>query len=323
VLVIGVVALFLIALGWRRTLVDTGDTAAAIVVLSARRLASARPDWGRAMVAELSSLDDRPTRLRFALGCARAALLPPLADASPALGARIVVAGTAVAVIGLGVLVQRRAETAATVREHGASYELAVAVLVLAVVGLHAWLVDRRTRETSARAAAARRSGITAGVLLGALALLLSLPIPNILSSSPVGSVAAILTFPLMLVGCLLTGVVAARAGGDSASGHEAGVWAGRVAGSIMAIGLLAVTLWATGWLVHDPATISAYRDTFTTAHFASYHTHFRTIAGFVSSENVDTALISSLVLFPLIGLVFGALGGVVGSTHHVHRHEA
>ena len=88
-------------------------------------------------------------------------------------------------------------------------------------------------------------------------------------------------------------------------------------------IGLLATTLWATGWFVHDPATISAYRDTLATVHFVSYQTHFRTIAGFVSSENVDTALISSLVLFPLIGLVFGALGGAVGSAHPLHRHKA
>ena len=70
-LIIGVVAAALIALGWRRALAGHGgDPAAAIVDLSTRRLASTRPDWGRAMAAELSSLDGRSTRLRFALGCA-------------------------------------------------------------------------------------------------------------------------------------------------------------------------------------------------------------------------------------------------------------
>ena len=185
-----------------------------------------------------------------------------------------------------------------------------------------AWLVDRRARETSPRAASARRAGITSGVLLGALALLLSLPLPGTWSSSALGNMAAMLAFPLLLVGCLVTGVVAARASGDAAGGREAGVWAGRVAGSILAIGLLAATLWATGWFVHDPATISAYRDTLASAHFESYHTHFRTVAGFVSSENLDTALISSLLLFPLIGLVFGAFGGLVGAAHSEQVHD-
>ena len=312
-LIIGVVAAVLIALGWRRALADQGgDPAAAIVELSARRLASTRPEWGRAMAAELSSLDGRSTRLRFALGCARVAWFPPLTDARSARGERIVVAAVVAAVIVLGILVQQRAEAAGDGGGHGGVYRVVVAVLVLTIVGLHAWLVDRRARETSARAAAARRAGITTGVFLGALALLCSLPLLGTLSSSALGNAAAILAFPLMLVGCLVAGVAAARVSGDSASGREAGVWAGRVAGSTMAIGLLAATLWATGWFVHDPATISAYRDSLAATHAEN----FRTVAGFVSSENIDTALISALVLFPLIGLVFGALGGLVGVTH-------
>jgi hypothetical protein len=319
-IVIGLVGLFLVALGWRRTVAKTGDLAAAIVDLSARRLASARPGWGRAMSAELSALDGRRTRLRFALGCARAASLPPLAGGGTARG-RFAIVAVVGAVIGLGIVVQRRAQASPAFGRHGASYEVVVTLLFLAAIGLHAWLVDRRARETSARAAAARRSGIRAGIFLGAIALLLSLPLPGVLSTSTVSNVAAILPFPLMLVGCVLTGVMAARASGDSASGHEAGVWAGRVAGSIMAVGLLAATLWASGWFVHDPATITAYRETFSPEHFASYHTHFRTIAGFVSSENVDTALISLLLLFPLIGFVFGALGGHVGPPHPEHDH--
>jgi hypothetical protein len=318
VIVIGLVALVLVALSWRRTVVDEDDLAAAIVELSARRLASARPGWGRAMAAELSALDGRRTRLRFALGCARTALLPPLADGSTA-PARVAIVAVVGAVIGLGIVVQRRAQAAPAFGRHGASYEIAVTSLYLALIALHAWLVDRRARETSARAAAARRSGITVGIVLGAIALLLSLPLPGVSSSSHLSTVAAILPFPLMLAGCVLTGVMAARASGDSASGHEAGVWAGRVAGSIMAIGLLAATLWASGWFVHAPATISEYRETFSPEHFASYHTHFRTIAGFVSSENVDTALISVVLLFPLIGFVFGALGGHVGPPRPEH----
>jgi hypothetical protein len=52
-------------------------------------------------------------------------------------------------------------------------------------------------------------------------------------------------------------GLAAARVSGDRRAGFEAGVWAGRVGGVVMAIGLLAVTLWAFRWYLHDPATIA------------------------------------------------------------------
>jgi hypothetical protein len=44
------------------------------------------------------------------------------------------------------------------------------------------------------------------------------------------------------------------------------------------------------------------------------FATHFRTIAGFVFSENIDTAVIGGLVMYPFIGLVCGALGGALGA---------
>lgn len=305
-LIIGVVAMVLLALGWRRALADhDGDVAAAMVALASRRLASTRPDWGRAMTAELSSLDAHSTRLRFALGCARAAWFPPLTNMKAAPGARVVVAAVALTLISLSIVAQRRAEASIAMGGHGAAYGFVVAGLVLAFVGVHAMLADRRLRGASPRAGTARRAGITAGVCLGLLTLLCSLPLSG--TASALGSATAMLAFPVMLVGCLVTGLVAARASGDQASGREAGVWAGRVAGSILAIGLLAATLWATGWFIHDPATIGAYRVSLSEPHIASY----LTVAGYVSSENVDTALISALVLFPLIGSVFGAAGGL------------
>ena len=215
------------------------------------------------------------------------------------------------AIVALGILAQRRVELATAVGRRGAVYEFAAALLALTAVALHAWLVDRRAREASRRAAAARRSGVVAGVILGCLTLTLLVPWPGIRSSALGSGIVTLPLFPLVPVGCLLAGAAAARASGESASGREAGVWAGRVAGAIMAIGLLATTLWASGWFVHDAATISAYRD----ALGAGYGTRFLTISGYVVGENLDTALICSLLTFPLVGLVFGALGGVVGST--------
>ncbi len=52
-----------------------------------------RPDWGRAMLAELTEIDDRRARRRFALGCARSLVF---AAPSPG-GTRIVTIGALVA----------------------------------------------------------------------------------------------------------------------------------------------------------------------------------------------------------------------------------
>ena len=288
-----------------------GDLAEAIIDLSAARLTSTRLEWTAAMSAELAHLEARPTRLRFALGCARAALVPPLAAARARWAVRLAVVAAAMAIVALGILAQRRVGLATAVGRHSAVYEFAVALLALTALALHAWLVDRRAREASRRAADARRSGVVAGVILGCLTLTLLVPWPGIRSSPLWSGVVTLPLFPLVPVGCLLAGAAAARASDDRASGREAGVWVGRVAGAIMAIGLLVTTLWASRWFVQDASTISSYRD----ALGAGYGTRFPTISGYVVGENLDTALICSLLTLPLVGLVFGALGGVVGST--------
>ena len=51
----------------------------------------------------------------------------------------------------------------------GTVYEITVTLLVLAAVGLHAWLVDRRARQVSASSVVARRWGVAIGVVLGVL----------------------------------------------------------------------------------------------------------------------------------------------------------
>jgi len=61
-----------------------------------RLLPAARRDWGRAMRAELATLDGAAERWRFALGCTRAAMLPgPTGRA----------AGRSLALVGAGALV--------------------------------------------------------------------------------------------------------------------------------------------------------------------------------------------------------------------------
>ena len=125
-----------------------------------------------------------------------------------------------------------------------------------------------------------------------------------------------------MAAGSVLAAVAATHANRD-ASGYQAGVWAGRVAGAVMAAGLLAATVWAPGWFTHDPTVIRSYHDTFTTAEYANYHTHFDTISGYVVSEDLDSAIIGALILFPIIGFVFGALGGAIGANIDVRQTNA
>src|SRR6201987_5396799 len=60
-------------------------------------LAPQRAEWGQAMLGELAHIEGRTRRMRFALGCAGAALmLPPWGRAATGAGAVIVLAAGAV-----------------------------------------------------------------------------------------------------------------------------------------------------------------------------------------------------------------------------------
>jgi uncharacterized membrane protein YidH (DUF202 family) len=57
--------------------IKTGDLPRALLTFAVRRMPADRRDWGAGMLAELALLQNRSTRWRFALGCARVALFPP------------------------------------------------------------------------------------------------------------------------------------------------------------------------------------------------------------------------------------------------------
>ena len=63
-------------------------------------LAPQRAEWGQAMLSELGHIEDRIRRMRFALGCASAALvLSPWGRAAAGVGAMIVLAAGAVGLV--------------------------------------------------------------------------------------------------------------------------------------------------------------------------------------------------------------------------------
>jgi hypothetical protein len=92
----------LAVLAWRALHDARRDPAAALVRLAARRMGSERADWGQAMLAELEHVPGRLARWRFAAGCARVALAPPL---PPGRGqrARRIAAPLAALALGAGI----------------------------------------------------------------------------------------------------------------------------------------------------------------------------------------------------------------------------
>jgi hypothetical protein len=87
---------------------DVSDRALAVMV---RLLPSRRSEWGRAMRAELASLDDVPARRRYALGCVRAVLSDRTAMRTVALHVVALIFGAvalvfAISVSGVGVRIQ-------------------------------------------------------------------------------------------------------------------------------------------------------------------------------------------------------------------------
>ena len=120
-----------------------------------RLLPAARRDWGRAMRAELATLDGPAERWRFALGCTRAAMLP-----SPAGGT----AGRSLAFAGAGALV-----LAGEVALAGVIGEFTPLVLALALL---AWLGRRPSYFGPVRPDRATRFARAGGYCLAAACLI-------------------------------------------------------------------------------------------------------------------------------------------------------
>jgi hypothetical protein len=137
----------------------------------------------------------------------------------------------AAAVIGLGVWVQYQAVDVPANGQHTTSYQITAALVGLARLGCtRRWSIGKRGRRR--RGLLLVGAGITLGTILGAAALVVTLPVPGAVLPSSVEPVVANLAAPLAIAACLLAGLLSARACVDRASGYEAGVWAGRIGGS-------------------------------------------------------------------------------------------
>lgn len=111
------------------------DPARALVSMATRLLPAQRRDWGQAMQAEFDAVPGPWARWRFALGCARMALVAPRQAGGPALLVRVgLLAGAAV--VGLGI--------------YGLAPAMAaVALLFPAVLAGFIWLALLRARSAT------------------------------------------------------------------------------------------------------------------------------------------------------------------------------
>jgi hypothetical protein len=278
------------------------DRPAALVALAARRLAVERPEWGRAMLAEIVHVQERAMRWRFALGCAQVALFPPRrAEASGQILRTTVLVGAAAcaSVLWYGGMVY-------PARGIFRSQELTLlsAALLVAYLGVTFLL----TRPASMPAVVARRCGLLGGAALSALLMIANTPV-NPLGNS---SISDGLGWLAPLLATIPLAVVAARRGRTLRAGVEAGLWSGLVSSLLVSVGLLVLTYAATGWFTHDPATIASFQSQLAWSVGDGLASSPPDIDAYLVSANEETAGIL-LLAGPMLSLAFGAVGGLVG----------
>ncbi len=280
------------------------DLPAAIVAFSAHRLRGERSDWADAMTAELDPVVGWLERWTFALGSVRVALAPPPVEERPVPVQHLMIAIGALAVVGIATYGQIRIAANASSGGHGVLYNVVAVTMIVFVLAAEAAMASRRARAADPVAHVARRWGVPGGAVMGVSLLIIQTP-PFARSGLGVGTMGLL----VVLATPFVVGVLASRASHDARAGRAAGAWTGVVGGFIFLIGFMTLTFAATGWFTHDPSIIRAYQDSLSPVHFASYGSHYRSITGFVMSENSDTALLGGLLWVPLLAAILGRLG--------------
>ena len=286
-----------------------------VLAVVGRWLPEDRRAWGVAMNAELAHVHGRLARARFAVGCVRVALLPPPPDAHSK-RSQFAILGIGAAVLLLALYGQHQIAANPSTGGHGVVYTSCATALGITLFAAYALIALRLARTSGPRAVASRRYGIAGGLLVGVIVLVASTPLATTAFGTRQAAVATAVSWFSLAAVSTAAAYRAARLGRDARAARDAGLWTGIIAGFVLIAGLLTVTLAATTWVTHDPAVISAYRDTLNPAHYANYRTHYATITGYAMSENSDTALLLGLIWLPLLSLAFGKLGGVIGSSH-------
>ncbi len=273
-----------------------GDLAQRFLAAAAARMPAVRRDWGQAMLAELDQVRGRPARWRFALGAARAALVPPRSTRLAWLAAIVLAAGACAAGAAIHALAPG-AGVAAAVAVPGLPALCALAVLarprparrirgagrivqVITVAGIAACPVlalREVSRYPAGAAGPAHDRGMTllfAAELAGYLWLALRQPRPLAGRRSGVFGLAAALvvagaflldqsgvsgtaTWTAALAAPLAAGALATRYDGGPGNGIGAVLWAGLLGGPALFIVNMVLTSRAVSLEARDPQAIA------------------------------------------------------------------
>lgn len=262
---------------------NPGDPVRALLALACRHLPADRVDWGRALIAELDSLDPAAARWRFALGGVRAAML-----------ARLTGRGTGrpgVTMLMLGILVCAGLVVTALAAYPALRADRKIPLFLVAMVVIlagYAGLARARARDTGAEAATARRVGLISGAVL-AIAWVVATTAWWHLYSAP---------FVLAALAPVAIGGFVARSHGRRA-GIASVVWAGLAAGLAVFI-TLAIDAFATAAGPYDAGQLAEYARSDAT-----------TISAYWMGEDLGVSL-ALLLLIPCLTVVVGALGAAM-----------
>jgi len=262
------------------------DAPSRLLTWAVGALPADRAPWGEAMFGELSQMDNRRQRWRFAVGCASAAVFLPSRRADSAgLAARLVTA-TALACAGLVAYgLVRYPEIVTRARTWPV---LAVFLSVLAGYTAISAILVRRAPVT--------RSGLTSGLGLAAVWIVAGIPV---VTQAPQPAYSLLLL--AIPIASLAAGVAAARRSSTAAVRQQVVLFSALVAGLVVFIAYASDTLLTAD----GPYDAGQIRD------FPG--SGLPDLATYAVSDNLGSAMML-LLLVPIVTAAIGSAGaGIAG----------
>jgi hypothetical protein len=329
----------------RSTQAPPSDGPARLAAAAGRLLPASRREWGQAMAAELSAIDGPARRWRFAAGVAAVALVPPghrvraLSVAVVTAAATVAVAWTAdrtlpqlsvfASVLG-ALLTVVLAAIALRWRRPGPAAAITAALVVAGSVATVASVVAVTRDHPSAvsdpshvygvvfavvlaiyvvlaaASAGARRAALWWG-LGGAVAS--SLVWLSMLPSHATIEGLGLYLWPVGGAGALVASVGAARTRRSVTAGARAALTAAIVSAPVFFALDLVRVLTLDQYVLTSPYDLAQYP-----------HSGFPDVASFVLSDTIGGGIIGVLMMYPVLLVAVGLLGGVIGAAGPFRR---
>lgn len=272
------------------------DLAYRILAAATARMASGRRDWGAAMLAELSQIDRRAARWRFALGAARVALFPlraaRLRVAVPVIRTAMVIC-IAACVTLTAYAVWRYPQPAGSDAHRYLWLCPLLAALLAGYARLALWQPPGAT--------AARHGLVAASFMAASWAA-------GFLLREQLGLPATGWAWPVAFAAPLAAGAVATRRQGGMGEGAIAGLWAGLFGGLGLFIVTMTTTYGSRNWYARDQQTI------------ADAHLHGQPAVVWIVGDNLGGSIFM-LIFIPALSIILSALGAAAWRlSQHLRR---